>query len=125
MLPTKPLDRIAALIKAKRRQTGLGVRAAAKAADVNPATMSRLERRITASLPDSTTLTKLATWLEVSLSYLLGTSEPADDSQVQPSLPEVVEVHLRADHKLSAEKAEALASMFKILYQNAVSEPPQ
>ncbi len=125
MLPTKPLDRIAALIKAKRRQTGLGVRAAAKDAEVNAATLSRLERRVTPNLPDSSTLTKLATWLGVSIGHMLAAPEPGNGLSVQPSLPEVVEVHLRADHKLSADKADALAKMFKILYQNAVNEPLQ
>jgi transcriptional regulator with XRE-family HTH domain len=123
MLPTKPLDRIAALIKAKRRQTALGVRAAAGAAKVNPATLSRLERRVTPNLPDSATLKKLAVWLEVTIEYLLAAPEPAAGDTVLPSTPEVIEVHLRADHKLSAEKADTLAKMFKILYQNAVNEP--
>jgi hypothetical protein len=122
-LPADPLDRIAALIMAKRRETGLGVRAAAEAAKINAATMSRLERRVTPNLPDSATLQKLSVWLEMSLQDLLGVPEPVEGGSPVPSVPEVLEVHLRADHKLSAEKAETLARMFKILYQNAINEP--
>jgi transcriptional regulator with XRE-family HTH domain len=114
-----PLQRIAALIKAKRRESGLGVNAAAADAGINAATLSRLERRVTPNLPDSSTLKKLASWLSVSLEELLAI--PASDGTAPiPSTPEVVEVHLRADRKLEPEKAKALAEMFKILYENAV-----
>lgn len=124
-MPTnEALDRIASLIMAKRRESGLGVRAAATAAEVNAATISRLERRLTPNLPDSSTLRKLSDWLGVSLEDLLGAKAPKRGNAPTPSTPEVVEVHLRADHKLDPEKAEALAKMFKILYQNAVNDSP-
>ena len=120
-LPADPLARIAALIMAKRRETGLGVRAAAKAADVNAATLSRLERQMTPNLPDSATLKKLAAWLGVTFEYLLAIESPRLGGSPTPSLPEVIEVHLRADHKLTPEKAETLAKMFKMLYQNVTN----
>ena len=124
-MPTNAaLDRIASLIMAKRRESGLGVRAAAADAKINAATISRLERRMTPNLPDSSTLKKLSVWLGVSLEDLLGANAPNPGGAPTPSTPEVVEVHLRADHKLDPEKAEALAKMFKILYQNAVNETP-
>ncbi len=122
MPANESLDRIAALIMAKRRETGLGVRAAAAAATINAATMSRLERRATPNLPDSSTLKKLSQWLSVGLEDLLALSKTEPGNSPVPTVPEVVEVHLRADHKLDPEKAEALARMFKILYQNAVNE---
>jgi len=121
-LPTDPLDRIAALIKAKRRETGLGVREAASKAQVNASTLSRLERRVTSNLPDSSTLKKLSAWLNVSLEELVAAPDVEDDAKPSPSLPEVVEVHLRADHRLSPEKAQTLARMFQILYQNSINE---
>ena len=114
-----PLQHIAALIKAKRRETGLGVNAAADAADINASTLSRLERRVTPNLPDSKTLKKLASWLSISLEELLAIPEH-EGTAPTPSTPEVVEVHLRADRKLEPDKAKALAEMFKILYENAV-----
>ena len=113
-----PLEKIAMLIKAKRRESGLGVNAAAAAAGINAATLSRLERQVTPSLPDSSTLKKLAVWLAVSLEELLAVPKSEGRAPV-PSTPEVVEVHLRADKKLDPEKARALAQMFKILYENA------
>lgn len=122
MQTKKSLDKIATMIMAKRRETGLGVRAAASAAGINPATMSRLERRATPNLPDSSTLKKLAQWMSVSMEELLAVDEPSQGNAPTPSTPEIVEVHLRADHKLDPEKAATLAKMFKYLYQNAINE---
>ncbi len=121
MLPTDPLDRIAALIMAKRRDTKLGVRAAALEAAVNAATLSRLERRLAPNLPDSSTLQKLSKWLGVSLQELLGSPNTKHKNAPTPSTPDVFEVHLRADKKLSADDAETLSRMFRLLYENTVN----
>jgi transcriptional regulator with XRE-family HTH domain len=122
MLPTTPQKRISALIKAKRREGGLGVRAAAAASGVSAATLSRLERGITPNLPDAGTLTRLANWLGVTLNELLATGgKPSGEKRPETTTPEVVEVHLRADKNLSPETAEALAKMFKVLYDNATT----
>lgn len=120
MLPTSPQERISALIKAKRRESDLGVRAAAAESKVSAATMSRLERGISPNLPDTGTLTKLAQWLGVPLNEILSTNlESKEGGGPQATTPEVVEVHLRADKNLAPETADALAKMFKVLYENA------
>ncbi len=111
------LARISAFIKAKRRERGYGLRAAAEESGLSPSTLSRLERGVSSSLPDADTLTKLAAWLNISVAHLL--SEDAQEAgQASPELttPEVVEVHLRADKRLSPKTAQALSRMFKILY---------
>jgi transcriptional regulator with XRE-family HTH domain len=113
-------NRIALLIKAKRREEDLGVRAAAAAAEVSAATISRLERGVATSLPDAETLTKLAKWLGVSVSDLLNELDSVANTNVSVNtIPEVVEVHLRADKNLNPKTAEALAQMFKALYEQA------
>lgn len=117
-------NRISLLIKAKKRKTGLGVRESAKAAKISPATFSRLERGMAATLPDVATLEKLARWLGTTLDDLLGekkgrTNAPAVDI----STPDLVEVHLRADKNLTPETAKALSEMFKTLYQHAAKKP--
>ncbi len=118
-----PQDHISLLIKAKRKQTGLGVREAAKAASVSAATFSRLERGLSATLPDVATLEKLARWLGVTLDYLLGGRKKTDDSAApQISTPDLVEVHLRADKNLTPETAKALSEMFKVLYEQAAKK---
>jgi len=113
------LARISALIKAKRREDGIGLRDAAEVSGVSASTLSRLERGAATALPDSGTLAKLANWLGLTLSSLLSDKEKTK-AEPQLTTPEVVEVHLRADKELSPETAKALAQMFKTLYDHCL-----
>jgi transcriptional regulator with XRE-family HTH domain len=114
------LARISALIKAKRRETGLGLRAAATASGVSASTLSRLERGAATSLPDADTLTKLAGWLDVPVGSLLSEDGEAEDGGPELSTPEIVEVHLRSDKELNPKTAKSLALMFRMLYEQLV-----
>lgn len=119
-------QRISLLIKAKRREKDLGVREAAKAAKISPATFSRLERGLAATLPDVATLEKLARWLGIGLGQILGDSTRMRKASTPASTtPELVEVHLRADKNLDPDAAKALAEMFKTLYVHATKKPAQ
>jgi transcriptional regulator with XRE-family HTH domain len=123
-MPAKrPQDRISLLLKAKRDETGLGVREAAKAARISAATFSRLERGISATLPDVTTLEKVARWVGVTLGDLIGEEAEPAGAGPKASTPDVVEVHLRADKHLTPETAKALAQMFRAVYQQAARKP--
>ena len=117
--------RIGALVKAKRREEDLGLRAAADESHVSASTLSRLERGAANSLPDSDTLTRLSQWLNVPVSDLLSEKQDSQGPQPKLSTPEVVEVHLRADHDLSPETAHALAEMFKTLYEHCMQTQAQ
>jgi transcriptional regulator with XRE-family HTH domain len=114
------LARLSALIKAKRREKKIGLRAAADESKVSASTLSRLERGATTTLPDSETLTKLAKWLEVQLNSLFSDKNQPEGQEPSLSTPEVVEVHLRADRELSVETAQALAEMFRTLYSHCL-----
>jgi transcriptional regulator with XRE-family HTH domain len=114
------LAHISALIKAKRRENGIGLRDAAEESGVSASTLSRLERSAATSLPDSGTLTKIAKWLGLSLASLLSDKEKMSSAEPELTTPEVVEVHLRADRELSPETAKALADMFKSLYRHCL-----
>jgi transcriptional regulator with XRE-family HTH domain len=116
MSSKESLAKISAFIKARRRETGLGLRATAEQCGLSPSTMSRLERGISTSLPDET-LKKLASWLRVPVDTLIF-EKVRRHSNREPELStaEAVEVHLRADKKLSPKTAEALAQMFRMLY---------
>jgi transcriptional regulator with XRE-family HTH domain len=105
------------LIKAKRREEGVGLRAAARDSGVSASTLSRIERGGATSYPDAETIAKLASWLNVPIGTLLG-EQDQQDSADEPnlSMPEFVEVHLRADKNLSPKTAQALANMFRMLY---------
>src|SRR5438552_2161514 len=71
MASQNPLKQISLFIRAKRRETGKPLREAASQAKISAATLSRLERGLSATLPDAATLNKLAVWLGVSMSELL------------------------------------------------------
>jgi transcriptional regulator with XRE-family HTH domain len=112
------MSRLPALIKAKRRELGVGLRAAAEESGVSPSTLSRLERGVSPSLPDTETLTKITSWLGVSLEDVLAhnaSSTKIDEPDL--STTEAIEVYLRADKNLTPETAKALSDMFKMIYK--------
>jgi transcriptional regulator with XRE-family HTH domain len=121
-MKSNELARIGALIKAKRRETGLGLRAAATKCGVSSSTLSRLERGDASSLPDADTLTKLAIWLKTTVAALLSEKQKTT-AEPELTTPEVVEVHLRADKRLSTETATALGRAFKLLYDQLAEGP--
>ncbi len=118
MVTKTRMSRLPALIKAKRREMGIGLRTAAEESGVSPSTLSRLERGISQSLPDTETLTKVAVWLRVSLEDIV-TQNKSDNALDEPELntTEAIEVYLRADKNLTPETAKALSDMFKMLYK--------
>lgn len=119
-----PQRRISLLIRAKRREDNLGLREAAADCGISAATLSRLERGTSPQLPDASTLTKLAKWLGTTLNDLFNCKEmETGASTPEPTTPEFVEVHLRADKNLAPETADALAKMFKQLYENVTQKP--
>lgn len=124
MATTNPLKHIALLIKAKRRENDhQPLRGAADEAKVSAATLSRLERGLSTTLPDATTLNKLAGWLGVPVSELLQEKEGRSKSSIlESTIPEFLEVHLRADKNLSPKTAKALAEMFKALYEHSTNK---
>jgi transcriptional regulator with XRE-family HTH domain len=118
MTENKNLARLAEIIKAKRQEAGLGLRAAAEESGISASTLSRLERGIGAA-PDAETITTLSEWLEASVDDLLfgGEAKFKELENLNLSTPAMIEVHLRADKKLSPETAKALAELFRITYE--------
>lgn len=117
MQTTHALAHIATSIRTKRRESKLGLRAAAKEIGLSAATLSRLERGLSSSLPDAESLSKLAAWLNTTVSSLLEEKQSKNAShEKQSDVRDIVEVHLRADKKLTPETAKALAGMFRTLY---------
>lgn len=80
-------------------------------------TISRLENGAT---PDIGNVPILARWLGIPLNQIAWPGQ-AGEQVVEADTPAVVEVHLRADRKLDPDAAEALASMFRMLYDNLAS----
>ena len=128
--------RISGLIKARRRESNISLREAARQSGMSPSTLSRLERGATPSLPDTENLDRLARWLGMPVNELI-----TPDSEEQPkgrksskklsqkppemNMPEFVEVHLRADKNLSPETASALAELFRLAYKQFTHYQPE
>ena len=108
-------DDLAARVRARRRDLGVGMREAARQIGVSAATLSRVERG--GHLPDRENLFRFQRWLEPEAG---GEDEPREPHAPGASTMEAVELHLRADPDLAAEDAEALARMVRLAYGRMV-----
>ncbi|MBE7516609.1 MAG: helix-turn-helix transcriptional regulator [Chloracidobacterium sp.] len=106
-------------IKRHRETHKLSLRDAADQTGVSASTLSRIENGT--GRPDADNIARLSQWLNMPVDRIM---KPVSESGVEPvvyypheATPEIVEAHLRADPKLSAETAEALAELFRVAYQ--------
>jgi transcriptional regulator with XRE-family HTH domain len=118
MTPRETVKCIALALKSKRRELGLDVRQAGRLCGVSASTISRLERSAIGKLPDAVTLVKLSKWLDLPLTQFLGSTAESEPKSVQSTLPEIVDVHLRADPRFDPKSARALSEIFRVLYEN-------
>ena len=115
------LEKLAALVKAKRGKNGLR-KTAKEIGEISASTLSRIEQ---GKMPDMETFIRLCDWLEVKPDqFFENPSKKSIDNNesqlpvISPNMttPEIVEVHLRADRELNPETANALANMVKAAY---------
>ena len=108
------------LIREKRFKERLTLKEVADLIQVSPSTLSRLERQeLNASkkssfMPDVSTLTVLSRWLDIPVEGVV--------LDTQRSVPEVVEVHLRADRNLNPEAAAKIGNIFQKAYEQEVAK---
>jgi DNA-binding Xre family transcriptional regulator len=118
------VDKLAALIKAKRGRKGLR-ETAVQIGEISASTLSRIEK---GKMPDLDTFLRLCDWLDIQPNELISGKAKHDSTsgeKVIPmpddmSTPEIVEAHLRADKELDPETAEALANMVRSAYKAVV-----
>lgn len=113
------VDQLADYVRWKMDEKGLSLRKAAVAADVSPATLSRILRKgKKRPRPDMDTLTKLIQWAEVPMGKIIEqpVGQKAEKENTESTL-EQIQVHLRADKNLSSEAAQAIAQMVKAAYK--------
>lgn len=103
------MDKLVAMIKAKRADRGLRV-AAKEIGGISASTLSRVER---GDIPDLDTFVRLCRWLGVSTEEFLGTQSKGE----QRPTPEIIEAHLRADRMLNPKTAAALARLVRETYE--------
>ena len=104
----------------QRRRTALGLSLRDVEAQLDGAmTASSLSRLEHGAVPDAKNVPALAKWLELPLDRI---GWPGEDSTAQElGVPDVVEVHLRADRNLDPQAAEVLSTMFRHLYESVAA----
>ena len=106
---TRPGVSLRQLGERVRRERGeRGIREVAKAIEISPATLSRIERGF---LPDLQTFGKLCRWLNVDPGDVLGIEVQADDEAQADKQPTTAVAHFRADKTIEKELAASLAEM--------------
>jgi transcriptional regulator with XRE-family HTH domain len=103
-------DELAARLRARRRERGMSLRAAAAEVGVSAATLSRVEGGT--YLPERDNLFRLLDWL--------GLAAPEPGAEPHPAgagTMEAIELHLRADNELSAADAAVIAQMVRLAYE--------
>ncbi len=84
-------------------------------------TASALSRIENGSIPEPRNAAVIAAWLGLAATRLSWPGQPDLPVAKRTSTPEIVEVHLRADKKLSPVAAEVLARTFRVLYNDIVA----
>ena len=118
------VDKLAALIKAKRGGKGLRD-TAVEIGEISASTLSRIEK---GKMPDLDTFLRLCDWLDIQPNELISGIAKRDSTSGEKAIPmpddmstpEIVEAHLRADKELDPETAEALANMVRSVYKAVV-----
>lgn len=113
------VGQLGALLRARRAAGGLTLRELQKQLD-NALTASALSRIENGATPELRNVPVIAGWLGIPMAQIVWPGQPTATSGGR-STPEVVEVHLRADKKLSPIAAEVLARTFRVLYDDIVA----
>ena len=118
------LPYLAERLRSVRKKRGKRLEDVAQDIEVSIATLSRIERNETRGV-GAETLLAIAKWLDLPADQLSERpkSPPLPGTQSKPaSTPDVIELHLRADPKLSPKTARALAAMFRIAYEQMAQQ---
>ena len=107
------------LLRARRHSRGLTLRHVQQEMG-NALTASSLSRLENGATPDSQNVSAIAAWLGLPLSQIAWPGE-TNEQQANVDIPDVVEVHLRANKKLDPATADYLAWTFRRLYEDAMA----
>lgn len=107
------ISKLAALIKAKKKEKGLRI-IAKEIGGVSASTLSRIDQ---GKVPDLDTFLKICNWLGISPNHF--SKENQERKTAKQGTEEIVEAHLRADSTLAPETADALVRMVRLAYDDA------
>ena len=110
-------------LRRTRLQRQLTLEEVKEATGVSVPTLSRIERGAAKDV-ESGTLLALANWMGTAVEKFREPVVPplARGTRVAEDLPEIVELHLRADRKLDRMTATVLGKMFRTAYETACRE---
>jgi transcriptional regulator with XRE-family HTH domain len=111
-----PVDQIGQELRKRRDAEGWSLRRMEEETGISAATLSRLERGATPDLP---TIDKAAKWLGV-IVQTSGTAPVIVESEAD--LLQTIEVHLRANRKLSPRLARSIAESFTTVMELEISK---
>lgn len=109
--PLVKLKEFAAILRAYRAEQDLTLNDAARETGISASTLSRIENAKFA--PKLETVVALCNWMNISAGEF---TEFHTDDELRTTT-EKVEVHLRADRKLSAEAAKEIIDVVRALYE--------
>lgn len=115
MIPRRNLSELGALLKARRREKRMSLRALSDQIGVSFNTLSRVER---GQVPSRASFQRIIDWLEIPAESF------AELSDVDVSTPEVIARHLRSDSKLSSGAADQIAGLVEEMYHRLRAEQP-
>jgi transcriptional regulator with XRE-family HTH domain len=107
------LDALRVLVRRRREQDGLSLRAAAAEAEVPFNTLARVER---GHLPDLANFRRIVNWIGVPPERFFSPERVRADST-----PDAIAHHLLRDPDLTTQAATQIASLVNDLYRNLVS----
>jgi transcriptional regulator with XRE-family HTH domain len=115
------VSELGALVKARRAAQGLSLRDLQDQLQ-NRLSASALSRIENGATPEPKNVAPLAEWLGIPMTSMAWPGQPTAQATTNQSTPDAVAVHLRADKKLNPVAAEALAGMFRRLYEDLTED---
>lgn len=99
-----------AMLKAKRASNSLR-EAAKEIGEISASTLSRIEN---GKVPDMESYLRLCDWIGADPDQFLKRAK--EEETAEPTTPEIIEAHLRADKNLDETTAKAIAEMVRTAY---------
>ena len=104
-------------LRGLRLERGLTLQQVSEQTGISVATLSRIERKTAKSLNSNTLLT-LTEWMGTGMELLRKEPQPVvEKGKTIEYMPDIVELHLRADKNLDRKTAAALADLFRSVYE--------
>lgn len=107
------------IIKRRRTELRLSLRAVADKTGVSASTLSRIENGTGKPVADN--IVRISKWLGIPIDRVM--KKQNEYEVIQPvvyypneAMPEIIEAHLRADKNLSSDTAKALSELFRVAY---------